>query len=157
MHRVALTIGLSFLGISGYIIWASKDLEYYTKLGPGGGFFPLWLGVIMSGLTLIWLIQEIRKKERIDHPFIPAGADIMRIIFTIIALLAVSLLMDLIGFQLTMFFFLIFLLKILGKQSLLISLIVALLGSFGIYHIFTRFLDVILPMASLKFLSNLGI
>lgn len=157
MRKISLTIALVFLGMCAYVIWESKDLEYYTMLGPGGGFFPFWLGVIMGGLTLGWLIQEIRREEKNESPFFPQGADIMRIIFTIIALVAISSFINLLGFQLSMFLFLTFLIKILGRQGLAVSLVVAFLGSFGVYHIFTRFLDVMLPVSTIKFLSNLGL
>lgn len=154
---LCLLTGLGFLAASIYVIWESGNLEYYTPLGPGGGFFPFWLGIIMAGLTLGWLIQEIRNRDNIKSPLMVKDATITRVILPIVALVAVSGFIDILGFQITMFLFLIILLKILGKQNFFVSLVVALLGSFGVYHIFTRFLDVTLPVSSIKFLSNLGI
>jgi len=57
MQRIHQAAALFFLAFSAFVVWESWNLEYYTHLGPGAGFFPLWLGVIMGGLSLIWLIQ----------------------------------------------------------------------------------------------------
>lgn len=154
---LCLLTGLGFIAASIYVVWESGNLEYYTPLGPGGGFFPFWLGIIMAGLTFGWLIQEIRNKDIIKSPLMTKDASITRVILPIVALVGVSVFINTFGFQITMFLFLIILLKILGKQNFFVSLVVALLGSFGVYHIFTRFLDVTLPVSSIKFLSNLGI
>lgn len=157
MFLLCLLSGLGFLAASIYVVWESRNLEYYTPLGPGGGFFPFWLGIIMAGLTCGWLVQEIKNTNNRNALFLAKDADISRVILPIIALVVVSLFMNTLGFQLTIFLFLICLLKFLGRQSFGISLIVAILGSFGIYHVFTRFLDVILPTTAIKFLSNLGL
>lgn len=157
MYSLCVLTGLGFLAGSIYVIWESRNLEYYTPLGPGGGFFPFWLGAIMAGLTLGWLVQEINNKENRNVLFWAKDADIARVILPIIGLIAVSVLMDIIGFQLTIFLFLIFLIKFLGRQSLFRSMTVAFLGSFGVYYIFTHFLDIILPKAAIKFLANLGL
>jgi hypothetical protein len=70
---------------------------------------------------------------------------------------AVSALMDLLGFQLAMFLFMIFMLMILGRQTIWTTLIVALVCSVGVYHLFGRYLDLQLPAASLSFLAKLGL
>jgi len=157
MPLIYLFVGLGFLCISIYVVWESKNLEYYTKLGPGGGFFPFWLGIIMGGLSLGWLLQEIRVKDKREFHFFPEGADIIRIILTVLALVGTACFMNFLGFKLTMFFFLMFLIKILGKQSLISTFLVAFLGSFGVYYLFANYLDVMLPKATIKFLSNLGL
>jgi putative tricarboxylic transport membrane protein len=65
--------------------------------------------------------------------------------------------MDFIGFQLAMFLFLVFLLRIPGKQTLWLTLIIALLGSVGVYHVFGSYLDVQLPVSSFALLAKLGL
>jgi len=151
-------MALCFVGLSAYVVWESWNLEYYTNLGPGGGFFPFWLGVVMGGLSLVWLVQVSGSKGSLpDTVFLPERLGLGRILSTIAALVAMAGFMNLLGFQLTMFLFLIFLLLVLGRQGILVTLIVALLGSAGVYHMFGRFLDVPLPAATIKFLANLGL
>ncbi len=56
-----------------------------------------------------------------------------------------------------MFLFMVFLLVVLGRQSLWVSVIAALVCSVGVYHLFGGYLDVALPAASLKWLAGLGL
>lgn len=158
MQRIYQTAALGFVALSAFFVWESGNLEYYTKLGPGPGFFPLWLGVAMGGLSLVWLVQVSGRKGRTrDVAFLPERVGIVRILSTVAALVAMAGFMNLLGFQLTMFLFLVFLLMVLGRQALWVTLIVALLGSAGVYHLFCRYLDVPLPVATVKFLARLGL
>jgi hypothetical protein len=56
-----------------------------------------------------------------------------------------------------MFLLLVFLLLIPGRQTIWLTLVVALLGSVGVYHLFGSYLDVQLPKASLALLAGLGL
>jgi hypothetical protein len=38
-----------------------------------------------------------------------------------------------------------------------LTLVIALVGSVGVYHVFSRYLDVQLPAATVKFLALLGL
>jgi putative tricarboxylic transport membrane protein len=158
MQRTCQAAGLGFVALSAFVVWESWDLEYYTKLGPGPGFFPLWLGVVMGALSLAWLAQVFRGKGGPENAAVlPERAGIVRILSTLAALAALAGLMNLLGFQLTMFLFLVFLLKGLGRQALWVTLVVALLGSVGVYHLFGAYLDVPLPAAKVKLLAKLGL
>jgi putative tricarboxylic transport membrane protein len=158
MQRIHQIAALCFIAVSGYVVVASLQMEYYTRLGPGSGFFPFWLGLLMGGLSLIWLIQVSRQSGRPkDGAFLPEKEGVLQILSILLALSATAFLMDLIGFQLTMFLFVVFLLRVLGRRSLWMTLIVAVVCSVGVYHVFGRFLDVQLPAASLAILAVLGL
>jgi putative tricarboxylic transport membrane protein len=158
MQRIYQTAGLCFIALSAFVVWESWNLEYYTTLGPGPGFFPLWLGVAMGGLSVVWLVRVSgRSGMTKDVALIPQRAGLVRILSIVAALVAMAGLMNLLGFQLTMFLFLVFLLMVLGRQALGVTLAVALLGSVGVYHLFGGWLDVSLPVASIALLANLGL
>ncbi|OHE34350.1 MAG: hypothetical protein A3J94_01620 [Syntrophus sp. RIFOXYC2_FULL_54_9] len=65
--------------------------------------------------------------------------------------------MSVIGFQLTMFLFMVFLLRVLGRSSVWTTLSIALVCSVGVFHLFGRYLDVQLPASSLSMLAALGL
>jgi len=158
MKRVFQTAAVFFAALSAFVVWESWNLEYYTSLGPGPGFFPLWLGIAMGGLSLAWLGGEFsRSGKPKDRAFLPPRAGIVRILSILAALAAMAGFMTLLGFQLTMFLFLVFLLMVLGRQALWVTLVVAFLCSVGVYHLFGSYLDVALPAASVKFLAGLGL
>ncbi len=163
MHKIQrihqITAGC-FIAFAAYIVWSALGMEYYTNLGPGPGFFPFWLGSIFGGLGLIWLAQVSLPSGRpADKEFLPGRDGIVRILMIVAALVMVTVCMNRLGFQLTMFLFLVFTLrlKILGQQPLWIAVLIALLGSFGVYYVFGVHLDVILPKASWEWLANLGL
>lgn len=157
MQRFQHVAAVCFIALSGYVIVASINMEYYTKLGPGPGFFPFWLGLLMAGLSIAWLIQLARQSGKSkDDKFLPEKNGIFQILSILLALSATAA-MDVIGFQLTMFLFMIFLLKILGRTSLWTALIIALVSSVGVFHLFGRYLDVQLPASSLTMLAALGL
>jgi putative tricarboxylic transport membrane protein len=158
VRRIYQIAALGFIALSAFVVWESRSLEYYTKLGPGPGFFPLWLGVALGGLSLIWLVQVSGRTESPKGAaFLPEGAGIVRILSTLAALVAMAGFMNLLGFQLTMFLFMVFLLMVLGRQALWMTVIAALLASVGVYHLFGGYLGVSLPGATVKLLANLGL
>ena len=158
MQRIYQAAALCFVALSAFVVWESWNLEYYTNLGPGPGFFPLWLGVVLGGLSLAWLVRESgRSGKSKGGAFLPPRAGIVRILSMLAALTAMAGLMNLLGFQLTMFLFLLFLLMVMGRQTLWVTLVVALLCSVGVYHLFGGYLDVALPASSVKFLASLGL
>jgi putative tricarboxylic transport membrane protein len=158
MQRIHQCTALCFLVFSALVMRASWGLDYYTKLGPGSGFFPFWLGVATGVLSLIWLIQVSMPSGRPeDVPFLPERAGIGRILAILTAMGVMAGFMDLLGFQLMMFAFIFFLLMVLGQQKLWLTSVIALVGSVGVYQVFSRYLDVQLPAATLKFLALLGL
>jgi putative tricarboxylic transport membrane protein len=158
MQRIHQSTAVVFVAFAAFVMWQSWGLEYYTKLGPGPGFFPFWLGVVMGGLSLIWLVQVSRRAGRPkDAAFLPERSGILRILAILAALAVMSAVMDWLGFQVSMFLFLVFLLRVLGQQTLWLTAVVAVLGSVGVYHVFGGYLDVQLPAASIALLARLGL
>ncbi|MEI7671055.1 MAG: tripartite tricarboxylate transporter TctB family protein [Deltaproteobacteria bacterium] len=159
MKRKYQIAACCFLSFAAYLMWESwNNMEYYTPLGPGAGFFPFWLGALMGGLGIIWLVQVSRRSGNAEEgPSLPPRGGIVRILSIVVSVAVVSILMNLLGFQLVMFLFMIFMLMILGRQTIWTTLIIALVCSVGVYHLFGRYLDLQLPAASLAFLANLGL
>ncbi len=158
MQRIYQTAALCFIALSAFVVWESLNLEYYTTLGPGPGFFPLWLGVAMGGLSLVWLVRVSGRSGRLkDVALFPQRAGMVRILSILAALVVTAGLMNLLGFQLMMFLLLVFLLMVLGRQAIWMTLVVALLGSVGLFHLFGGYLDVPLPVATVRLLANLGL
>ena len=157
MQRIHQLAALLFMIGSVFVVWEAWNLEYYSKLGPGAGFFPFWLGTTLGILSFVWLVQVSRRSGKPkDGAFLPREGGTGRIVAILASLVVLGGLMKFIGFQLTMFLFMVFLLMFLGRQKLVMTLIVALSCSVGVYHVFVRYLDVPLPTASLALLAKLG-
>ncbi len=158
MQRIHQGAAVCFVAFSLFIVWESWNLEYYTRLGPGAGFFPFWLGVVLGGLGLAWLFQVSRPAGRPrEGAFLPGRGGIFRILSLIAAVLVMAGLMNVLGFQLAMFAFLVFTLLVLGKQPVWLTLVIAMGGSAGVYRLFSGYLDVELPKSALAVLAALGL
>lgn len=60
--------GLALAGLGSYIVFQAWGWEYLGSDGPGPGFFPLWYGVAMAGLSLVLVVSSLKPPadERID-------------------------------------------------------------------------------------------
>lgn len=168
--KLAFPIVLIALGIA--VTSNGTSLGLWARLGPGPGFFPLVLGCLLILLSLLWAVQDVRKHGRpeaespIQEAGIEAELDIPEephkelkpklMAAIVVSLVLLALLMPVLGFQLAMFFFLVFHLKILGKRRWLLTAIVSIVGSFGVFVLFTRVLAVNLPASSIGFLQAMG-
>jgi putative tricarboxylic transport membrane protein len=158
MHRIYQVAALFFIAIAGWIAWESWSLEYYSSLGPGPGFFPFWLSISFGGLSLVWLFQESQPAGKSsERTLLPDRAGATRIIYILASLTVVGSVMNIVGYQLTMFACLSFVLIVLGRQKILTTLIIACAGSVGLYHLFGRYLDLHFPAASVAILARLGL
>jgi hypothetical protein len=72
------------------------------------------------------------------------------------AIIGVGLAMGFIGFQLAMFAFVAFVLTALGWRRWGLTAMLSVALSVGVYHTFTRWLDVTLPQASIEILRRWG-
>jgi putative tricarboxylic transport membrane protein len=155
----------------------ARSYPYWTPLGPGPGFFPRWLGGMLVVGGLIWLAQLLRA-ARAAHAG-PAGTDtagsgasvtdamvvpdddapeysLPTVAAIVVSLCVLAATLELLGYQLAMFVFVLFHLLVLGRRRLLLSLVLALVCSVGVFVVFTRFLTVPLPASSIPFLRDMG-
>jgi putative tricarboxylic transport membrane protein len=130
-------------------VWQSSLLALSDKLGPGPGFFPFWLSLIGAGFSLALLVGVWRTADQPGEPILPDGYGARRIAAIIGILAVATLLMELLGFQLAMLAFNVALLVALGERRWLAIAVFAVAGSVGVYQVFTRWLDVLLPTGQL--------
>jgi putative tricarboxylic transport membrane protein len=158
MRRFSQAGSAAFLLVALFVMYEARTLNYYTKQGPGAGFFPFWLGLTLAMLSLAWLAQaSLKPAEPLEAGFIPNRRGAFRILSILLALATFIALVDVIGFSVVTFAFLLFLLRALGRRSLAITLAISLTGSFGVYYVFRHWLGVQLPASSIGLLRNLGI
>jgi putative tricarboxylic transport membrane protein len=135
-----------------FAVWQSYLLPLTDRLGPGPGFFPFWialLGLVLAIGLLITTFAEPRQAAERDVAVLPQGPGSARW-FAIVAMLAVAAAaMEFAGFRITMLLFNALLAIALGERRWWVTGLFAVLGSFGIYYVFTTWLDVLLPVGVL--------
>jgi len=131
-------------------LWLGHEalaLRYYTSLGPGAGFFPFWLALLLGLLSAILLGQAMlgRVAAPEEAPRLPSLAGVLRLSTVVGALAGATLLLEPLGFRLVMAPFLLVLLVALGRQPVWLGLLIAVAGAWGGHLLFVRWLGVPLP------------
>jgi putative tricarboxylic transport membrane protein len=128
------------LAVFAFFAFESLQLSLRDALGPGPGFFPFWLSVAGGGLAVFLLIQLHKKTESEAVKF-----ELGPVVSVMAGLVVATALLEWLGFRVAMLLLLVYLLLALGARNWLAIALVALGGSFGVYHVFTGFLKVPLP------------
>ncbi|MBM4315256.1 MAG: tripartite tricarboxylate transporter TctB family protein [Deltaproteobacteria bacterium] len=148
MKRAWQITCIAFVVLSALTILLSFDYPYRDRLGPGPAFFPIWLSIITGALALALFIQTTWGGSAADAAvkLLPERQGARRIVIILLALLACLALLEPLGFRISLFLFLLFLPPALGVSNRWGTLLFALAGSFGIFHVFYYWLKVPLPM-----------
>jgi putative tricarboxylic transport membrane protein len=157
LARGRLGIAAALLALAIAVAAGSLSLGLWTRLGPGPGFFPLVLSVVLAAAAVAWALEqrhevepeEVEDGERANPP--------RRIVAIVVSLLAAAVAFEILGFQLTAALFLLFHLRVLARVRWLIAIPVVLVGSFGVFGLFDFVLDVPLPTSGIPFLAAIGL
>jgi len=146
MKRAHMLAGAVLFLFAAYIARDALRLSYYTSLGPGPGFFPFWLAVLLAIASLALIVQAARSGGGpLPAGFFPDRGGALRMGLIVAALVWVVLAMDWLGFPLALLTMYLAVLYGLGRRDVVLTLIVAVAGSAGVYYVFTRWLNVPLP------------
>ena len=152
MKRPYQVTSVVVMCMAAFLANASLELRYYTPLGPGPGFFPLWLSILLAILAIAMFWQAtFGKSDAMPDDFFAGRKGYLRIGAVVAALVGVIALMEPLGFCLVMLAFYLFLLSALGRQHLVVIGLVALAGSLGVYYVFVHWLAVPLPIGLFGF------
>ena len=154
MRRGWLAASVAFLALFAGTAYMASKLALLDALGPGPGFFPLVLGLLGAALALLLIAQVARMPSGATpaagagapEDFIPDGAASGRIIGLIVLLAAAFVALDPLGYRLTALLFITLTLLVLGVRNVPAIVVVALAGSFGVFHSFYYWLKVPLPI-----------
>lgn len=142
----------AFAAVGVYVLVSSLGLGLWTSLGPGPGLFPFAMGAVLAAMAVLWLLQELRSPSETAD-----GVDRGLVAAVVLSLAILAAVMDLIGFQLSMFFFLLYHLKLRGRRGWVSSLVTALAGSVGAFYAFNYGLNVSLPVSAFPLLNTIGL
>jgi len=148
MKKADQITGVIVLIFSGVVIEESwKMPEQRATFAPGVGFFPFWLGVLMSILSILLIINAwLRPSEPAKKAIFP-GRQAMKAIVLILTGLAVYIvLLEILGFLVDTMLFTAFLLGVVMREKWKMTFLIASLTSGGLYVIFQLLLGVKLPL-----------
>jgi len=148
MKKAWLFSSIAFVALAVFSLYMSFQYPYKDRLGPGPGFFPFWLSLITGILSVLLVIQTARAKDEkfASESIRPKLEALLRIVYILGGLLAVLLFLNLLGFRIILFLFLLVVPIALGARSWWIVTVLAAIGSFGVFHVFYYWLKLPLPM-----------
>lgn len=111
MRRCDRVAGILLLVLAVGVIAESRGLVYVVEFSPGAGFFPVWLGLSLLILSLVFLwTSAVRKSRGAEENPLPGKRALLRVTLILGSLLVTILAFEHLGFLLSMFLFVSFLL-----------------------------------------------
>lgn len=122
--------------------YEAVKLPFGRTNAPGAGFFPVILAVLLGLMSLVGLVTAFRGGDRENED----GRLVWnKIIFTATALLVFAFVFEFFGYLLTTFLFVIFVLWVVERKSMMQAGVVALCASLISYLLFSLLLGAPLP------------
>ncbi|WP_029059249.1 tripartite tricarboxylate transporter TctB family protein [Stappia stellulata] len=146
MHRTYAIAALTLLLIAGIVGQQAVSMRFYTYLGPGAGFFPAILAGLLALLSVSLLYQALFRPDTLPRvAFTGDPRAYARIATVLLALLAIAVFIEDLGFRpmMALFFFVMF--AVLGRHRLLLSATLAITLTFAYHFFFKSLLNVPLP------------
>ncbi|HRD74336.1 MAG TPA: tripartite tricarboxylate transporter TctB family protein [Hyphomicrobiaceae bacterium] len=151
MRRAWIIASALLAALFGYTVWESRKYAYLDALGPGPGFFGIWLGGVGVLLALFLIAEVVRGGAFLDGDarVLPALADVPRPLAILVGIALVAASVEYVGFRLATLVFIAVLLPLLGVRNWIAIPVLAVAGSWGVFHVFYHWLKVPLPLGEL--------
>jgi putative tricarboxylic transport membrane protein len=146
MNQRDMTAALVFFGLAVATVAFGSKLPFGKLSSPQAGFFPLLIGVLLAVLSLILFGQAFkgRHERRTPVPTKPAPGG-KPLFLTIGGLFAFTFCFEYLGYLISTFLFMAFLLEAIGSKKWWIMLLVAFFTTLISYLLFGVFLNTPLP------------
>jgi putative tricarboxylic transport membrane protein len=140
---------LVWLGVGIFICIGSLRLSLGEFHNPGPGFLSFFAGLVIMGLALVVHLRSRKRRpgtaKEESEPIWGDRQKGYKMILTVTALLIYAVGMNYLGFPISTFLFLAFLLKVIEPQRWSVALIGSLIASAAFYVIFEIGLQSQLP------------
>ena len=124
----------------------SYKLNIGTLHNPGPGFYPFCIGLTLILFSLIVLLSSIfLQKEEASQEKTGEKSNIKDILLVVISLFLYAIVYEHLGFVLSTFLFIIFILKIIERKKWLIAISFAIFTAAISYVVFNLWLNANLP------------
>lgn len=144
---------LVWVAVGIWICLQSTGLKVWGPVGPGAGFIPFVAALFIIVCGILLLLLEFSKGAAKDSKdkFWEHPQAWKRIICILSGFFAMALLMPILGFFLTSFIIMVFLVRVVEHQKLIKVMILSFICCFSLYVFFNYILDIRLPKGPLRF------
>lgn len=152
MRRADQITGIIMLIFAAAVMEGGRRMPASLTFGPGAGFLPFWLGVVMAVLAILLYVNATREpaEAKSRSPF-PDRRAILAIMATVASLAAYNLIIEPVGFLVSTALLSAFLLGVVEREPWYTTASVAAANAVVLYIIFEKLLGVSLPKNVLGF------
>jgi putative tricarboxylic transport membrane protein len=145
MHRADRFIGILFLIFGSYLVFRSREFPYWQDFGPGPGYFPFWLGMIMNVLSAFLLVRVFLFSREKKEKGIGLQRGILYPLTVLLVMFVCFFLMRYLGFVVPVLLFILILMEFLerGKRKLHVG--ITILTGFILYYVFAYWMGIPFP------------
>ena len=133
-----------------YTATAASRYTYWAATGPGSGFFPFWLGLVLAALSILLLASAVRRVDP-GPAWLPTGHGAARFVVVVLVTALFIALLPLLGMALGTAVFLGVLLRMLEGHSWRTTAAVAVGAAVANWAVFVLWLKVPFPVGVLGF------
>ena len=129
-------------------IWSSR-FPFGGLAHPGPAYFPLGTGLAITAFGVIMFFQARRGEKvnpsRSPEPLVSHRAAVVRVVLCLCGMVLSAVLFETLGFVLTMFLMILFMMRTIAPQKWKTSLFYSLMSALGSFFIFKVLLKTQLP------------
>ena len=155
-HKVDAVVAAILLVIGLVVVWQAYKLgSGWTSDGPGAGYFPFYIGIIVSVSSLGILYQTLLSKARDTDAFVDR-TQLKRVTSVFVPAVVYVLGVNFLGFYVASAIYIALFKIVLGKYSVLKSVLIGVITNAVFFAMFEVWFKVPLYKGSLEPLAFLG-
>lgn len=152
MRALNQLAALLFLLLGAFMVQRAFVYKVFIEqIGTGPGFMPMLTGIGILILAVLLFLESRIEPRGLRPGFLPDGAGWRRIGGVVAALAAAIAGMNVLGFRVAIFLFVVVVMSLVGTHRLLVRLAVGLCVSVAVHWAFVNKLTVPLPAGMLGF------
>jgi len=144
-EKKELLSGICLGSFGVYVAFEALKLPYVSEFGPGPGFFPLWIGIGLTLLSLLLIVANLFASTAVESSESQSRTAIGRALVGWSGLMLAIGLLHWLGFGLSLALLAAFLILALERRSPWVALSVAFGLALGFHAIFALALGLSLP------------
>jgi len=138
-----LLAGIGVLLFGSLVTYSASQLPYSGEYGPGPGFLPLWIGIVLIGCAIVTIIKAVRQYGQEKEGFIQTKTRWVGFVF--LTLIVTFLLVPVLGLSLGLALFTGFTMRAAGRHSWVLCIVMAVVTGAAVRVVFGVMLDIPLP------------
>ena len=147
MKKGDRVLSIICMGLSLWLIIESLQFDYLSEFGPGPGFEPFWLGILLAILSIALFIDTFRRRgEKKDaKASLPGWNALGRVGLIMLITAGFALSLNALGFFVAVFSFVSLILFTLEEVGILKSVFYGIMFSAAVFLIFSYGMEINFP------------